>query len=84
MTNPNPFDDLPPGLVFVDMRHDAWCPTLASGNGNDCQCRPEVAFTDEKRFVRTVVQGRRERRKAEREAAKALRRAAKRSAGGRP
>jgi hypothetical protein len=64
-----------PGLTFMEVRHDGWCPALTSG-GNDCQCSPTIAVhRDEARFVQGEIKSRQERRKAAREAAKATQKA---------
>ena len=67
----------PPGVSFVVMRHDALCPALESENTLDCTCKAEFELTTARRFVDAVARTRAERRKAEREAAKAMRRAAR-------
>lgn len=72
-------DFLKPGTVgFIEVLHDDHCPTLASGNGNDCQCSPVVRLhSDADYFVKSQNLMREQRRKAEREAAKAMRKATK-------
>jgi hypothetical protein len=70
---------LQPGAVtFMEVRHESWCPTLASGKGGDCQCTPTTHLhNDEQHYLRTEMQSRAARRRAAREAAKAMRRAAR-------
>lgn len=70
---------LQPGVVtFLEVRHDAWCATLASGRGGDCQCTPTMRLhNDEQHYLRTEMQSRKARRRAAREADKAMRRAAR-------
>ncbi len=64
-----------PGLTFVEVRHDDWCPALMNG-GNDCQCSPTIAIhKDEARFVQGEIKSRQARRKAAREATKAMQKA---------
>jgi hypothetical protein len=64
-----------PGLNFLEIRHDLDCPMLSGGSHCVCEAVEMVTHQDESRFVKTVVQNRAERRKAAREAEKALRRA---------
>jgi len=68
-------DLLKPGLNFIEIRHDRDCPMLSGGSHCVCQTVEIAQHQDESRFVKTVVQNRAERRKAAREAEKALRRA---------
>ena len=64
------------GVHFLEVAHDAWCPTLMTGNGNDCQCSPTLRLhQDTDYFIRSETLNRRQRRKAQREAEKALCRA---------
>ena len=66
----------PGGLYFLEFLHDSWCPTLTTGKDSDCQCRPTWQLhQDAAHFVRTEALGREQRRNAQREAAKALRKA---------
>ena len=70
--------DPKPGQVnFAVVKHDDGCPTLLSGNGFDCECNPTMELVKEKHWVDVVVRDRKARRKAEREAAKAMRKAAR-------
>lgn len=32
-----------PGLYVLQISHDAGCPTLTTGRGDDCACDPDVA-----------------------------------------
>lgn len=65
-------------LTFVEVMHDSWCPTLASGHGDDCHCSPSLRFhNDQEQFLETTISGREARRKAARAAAKAMQKAAK-------
>ena len=66
---------LPPGVHFVLMRHDADCPAKETQSIADCTCDAEFEITAQAGWVAAVNQTRRERRQAEREAAKALRKA---------
>jgi hypothetical protein len=70
---------LQPGAVtFMEVRHDSWCPTLASDNGDDCQCTPTMRLhNDAQYYIRTEMQNRAARRQAAREAAKACAKAAR-------
>jgi hypothetical protein len=36
-----------PGVTHVLIAHDAWCQTLKTGNGEDCDCNPETTFYKE-------------------------------------
>lgn len=65
---------LKPGVRFLLVRHDAWCPG-SRGDGNNCICNAAPELVDEATFTRTVVADRQrmnraQRRKAEREAKK--------------
>lgn len=65
-------------LTFVEVMHDSWCPTLASGDGENCLCSPSFRFhNDHKQFLKTTINAREARRKAARAAAKAMQKAAK-------
>ena len=65
-------------LTFVEVMHDSWCPTLASGHVDDCHCSPSFRFhNDQEQFVKTTVNRREARRKAARVAAKAMEKTAK-------
>jgi hypothetical protein len=66
---------LPPGVHFVLMRHDADCPAKVTQSIADCICDAELEITTQTKWVAAVNQTRAERRRAEREAAKALRKA---------
>lgn len=72
-------EPLQPGTVtFLEVRHDSWCPVLASGSGSDCLCKPDLRYhKDTKHFIQTELQNRAARRRAAREAAKAVRKAAR-------
>jgi hypothetical protein len=64
---------MPPGVHFVLMKHDAGCPAKETQSMFDCVCEPELEITTQAGWVAAVNQTRAERRRAEREAAKALR-----------
>ncbi len=32
------------GVFHMCVAHDAWCKTLTTGNGSDCNCNPEETF----------------------------------------
>lgn len=67
-------------LTFVEVMHDSWCPTLASGDGDDCLCIPTFRFhNDHEQFLKTTINSREARRKAARAAAKAMQKAAKKT-----
>jgi hypothetical protein len=61
-----------PGLQFVVVRHDEWCPGV-HGDGDRCICNPTWDFVDEAAWTKSFVatQNRAQRRKAAR-AAKAV------------
>lgn len=69
------FDELlKPGVRFLLVRHDAWCPG-SRGEGHACICNAQLELVDEATFVLTIVDhrdrmNRAQRRKAEREAKK--------------
>lgn len=65
------------GVFFMVVNHDADCPALHSQSSGDCVCTPVVEMVTEESFMDAMVQTRRERREAAREAEKALRKAAK-------
>lgn len=64
-----------PGLHFVEVAHEQGCPGRYE-NGRGCDCCPTVSLHgDLSRFMRGEAENRAARRKAAREADKALRRA---------
>ena len=66
----------PGTLTLIEVLPDSWCPTLASGQGEDCLCKPTLRFhKDQERFVNAMVNNREARRNAAAEAAKAMQRA---------
>jgi len=68
----------PGTLTLIEVVHDSWCPTLGLGQGDECLCKPTLRFhKDQEHFVNAIVNNRQARRKAAREAAKAMQRAAK-------
>lgn len=60
---------------FMEMRHDVGCPSIESLSSLDCTCSPEFALVSEKQWLKLVNQTRKERRKAQRAAEKAIRKA---------
>lgn len=66
---------LRPGLHFALMRHDDHCQAQESQSALDCTCGAELEIVDEAQFLSAVGQTRQQRRRAEREAAKAMRKA---------
>ena len=66
-----------PGLRFLVMRHDAWCPAIESQRATDCRCKPIKQVMTEAGWAAAVATTRSRRRKAAREAAKAVRKARK-------
>lgn len=34
-------------VIHSMMAHDDWCPTMKTGNGNDCTCEPDVTYYKE-------------------------------------
>ena len=67
--------DIKPGIHYVLMRHDADCPARLSQSMLDCRCEAEFEITSEAGWISAVNQTRAERRKAQREAEKVLRKA---------
>lgn len=63
-----------PGVTFAIVAHDDWCPMKDTGQGT-CICKPDVSVVDRDQYMASV--SRAARRKAEREAMNAARRAAK-------
>ena len=62
-----------PGMHFINMLHDYGCPAIDSQSAFDCQCNAEITEVSEQAWLKGVELGRKQRRKAAREAAKALR-----------
>lgn len=62
-------------LNFIEMRHDAGCPSTETQSASDCTCNPEFALVTEKKWLAGVKKTRMERRKAKRQADKAIRKA---------
>jgi hypothetical protein len=60
---------------FVLMKHDADCPAKETQSMLDCRCEAEFEITSEAGWISAVKQTRAERRKAQREAEKVLRKA---------
>ncbi len=69
--------DLKPGVYYVVVHHDDHCQAQDTQSLCDCICNAEVEHTTEADFIAAVNQTRRQRREAERAAAKALRKARK-------
>ncbi len=67
----------PPGVYFTLMRHDGDCPAIETQRAGDCRCSPIAESVSEAAWLASVRLTRAQRRKAERAAAKAMRRAAK-------
>ncbi len=66
---------LTPGVEFLEVAHDDWCPGRFT-DGAGCCCNPTLTVhRDVDRFMRGEAVNRAARRKAAREAEKALRRA---------
>lgn len=65
-----------PGVNYVLVKHDRGCPG-SWGEADKCCCSPEIELTTEPNFIAAVHQTRAQRRKAQREAAKAVARAAR-------
>jgi hypothetical protein len=66
---------LQPGLHFIEIAHDEDCPGRFT-NGDGCTCDPWITpHSDVDRFVQGEMMNRAARRKAAREAEKALRKA---------
>lgn len=60
--------DIKPGLNFMLVEHDAWCPG-AQGRGLDCICNASPRIVTESEFTAKVAQtNRRQRRAAARRA----------------
>jgi hypothetical protein len=71
-------NQLSPGVHFMSVYHDDHCQTLVTGAGSDCDCDPTTeVHRDEARFLKTATMNRASRRKAAREAEKAIRKAQK-------
>lgn len=64
-----------PGIHHVEIAHDSDCPAIGTGQG--CICEPKISVVDEAIAVKNIVQTRQQRRAAEREASKALKKARK-------
>ncbi len=62
-----------PGMHFMNMSHDPGCPALDSQSALDCRCNPEFELVSEQDWLKGVEKTRKQRRKAAREAAKAMR-----------
>jgi len=70
--------NLEPQLVFMDVRHQDYCRTIASQDEADCTCKiTKTTVISQDAWLKRFGQGRKERRAAERAAAKASRRAKK-------
>ncbi len=66
-----------PAVRFLEVAHDEGCPGRYT-DGEGCACNPTLTVhTDPRRFMRGEAVNRAARRKAAREAAKVLRRAAR-------
>ena len=72
-------NNLKPGLNFFLARHDDYCPAIISQVMTDCVCGAEVEINPvtEKEFNSSMRVSRKQRRAAEREAARAMRKAAR-------
>lgn len=67
---------LKPGIHYVQYLHDDDCPTIHTQNMADCVCHKlEMRLSDEEQVNADINRNRAARRKAEREAAKAIKRA---------
>ena len=64
-----------PGLNFILMSHDDGCPAFETQRASDCTCNPISEITTQRRFMAAVQQTRQQRRKAAREAQKAIKKA---------
>ena len=63
------------GLNFILVRHDAGCLARETQRDSDCSCDPITEITTQRRFMAAVQQTRQQRRKAAREAEKAIKKA---------
>lgn len=52
-----------PGIRFVEIQHDSWCPAIYTGIG--CICNPDIVVSDEKTFIDAIGKNRAARRKQE-------------------
>lgn len=43
-----------PGISFMLVRHDAWCPG-AHGDGNNCICNAQPGFVDEETMAEVMT-----------------------------
>lgn len=79
MAQHNQFGQSPPNpsLAFLNVKHDNNCLTILTQDGADCTCKElDYEFhSSPQRFSASIALGRTARRKAAREAAKALRNA---------
>ena len=64
---------LKPGMNFIQMKHDLDCPSIDSQSAADCTCKPDLGLVSEKAWISGIQKDRKARRKAAREAEKALR-----------
>lgn len=71
----SPADLMKPGLHFMLIEHDKGCLTPATLCESDCTCSPTPKIVTESRFLGAIEQTRRVRRKAARQAEKALHKA---------
>lgn len=63
-------------LIFLDVQHQDYCPSISSQEENDCTCTAiSATVISQDTWLKRFGQGRKARRAAERAAAKAIRKA---------
>lgn len=70
--------EIKPGINFAIMSHDADCPAMFEGGIAACNCTPDFGLVGEQEFKKAITQNRKERRQAEKIAARAIKKAGKR------
>jgi hypothetical protein len=61
------------GLQFIQMIHADYCPSIMDQNSWSCICNPEISTVSESVWRAGLAQTRKERREAERQAEKLIR-----------
>jgi hypothetical protein len=64
-----------PGIHFIGIEHDNYCPAAESQHISDCICKPDVKINTEQQAIANMVHSRVKRRAAKRAAEKAMHKA---------
>lgn len=59
-------------VQFIQMKHDDYCPAIIDQSVSSCVCNPEVTKVNETSWVQGFAKSRKDRREAQRQAEKFL------------